>query len=238
MEKRLQTILSRAGVASRRSAAEIIESGRVRVDGRIIRERGFKIDPGEHEILLDGKVLRAEEEKLYFLFNKPIDVISTVKDTHGRKKITDYFKHIKARLYPVGRLDRNTAGLIIVTNDGDLANRLSHPRFNVDKEYLAVVNGNIPGDVLVKLQKGVKIDGTVTAPCNIRVKKRSDGRTVLRVNIHEGRKRQIRRMFRTVGFSVLRLSRVKYAGLKTGTLPRGRFRPLTKKEIERLKMLR
>ena len=134
MSKRLQTVLAHAGVASRRHAAELIESGSVKVNGKTVTEKGYRVDPDVHEILVDGRPIRKEEKKVYFLFHKPRDVISTVSDTHGRKKVTDFFKHVKARLYPVGRLDKDTTGLLLITNDGQVTHKLAHPSFEIDKE--------------------------------------------------------------------------------------------------------
>jgi len=195
MQKRLQNIIAHAGIASRRTAGEMIEAGRVKVDGHVVTEKGLKFDPADCSILVDEKALKDEEKKFYFLFNKPKGIISTVKDTHGRKKITDFFKDIDARLYPVGRLDKDTTGVIIVTNDGDLAHKLSHPSFEVDKEYCVTVSGSVPFGAVNALKKGVEIDGEMTTPCEIKISNRSEDNTVLQVKLHEGRKRQIRRMF-------------------------------------------
>ena len=138
MEKRLQNILAHAGIASRREAAKIIESGKVKVDGKIVTEKGIKVDQNINKIEVNGTLLHGDEKKHYFLFYKPENVISTVKDTRGRKKIVDFFEDIDARLYPVGRLDRNTTGLIIITNDGELTNKLTHPKYEINKEYIVL----------------------------------------------------------------------------------------------------
>jgi len=236
VKKRLQTILAHAGVASRRRAAELIESGSVKVDGLTVMEKGLRLDPEEHHILVDGRPLR-KEKKYYFLLNKPKGVISTVRDTHGRKKVTDLFKDVDARLYPIGRLDRNTTGIILITNDGDLAHRLSHPSFSVDKEYRVTVKGAIAPEKIRVLSKGIEIEGKKTSPCSVGILRKTDEKTVLSVKIHEGRKRQIRRMFESVGKRVTELDRVGYAGLGLGRLERGDYRPLTKKEVDKLKRL-
>ena len=154
MKKRLQTILSHAGAASRRSAVELIESGVVKVDGRKVTERGFRADPEEQEISVNGRKLSAEK-KYYFIFNKPKNVISTAKDTHERRKVTDYFEGVKARLYPVGRLDRDTTGLLVVTNDGELAYRLMHPKFEIEKEYLVTIKPCVDNADIKKIEKGI-----------------------------------------------------------------------------------
>jgi 23S rRNA pseudouridine2605 synthase len=231
MEKRLQTILAHAGAASRRSAASLIEKGKVKVDGRVVREKGLKLDPSLHEISLNGVSLKSEEEKMYFLLNKPGGVISTAKDTHGRKKITDMFRGVKERLYPVGRLDKDTTGLIILTNDGDLAHGLSHPSFEIEKEYIARTEYPLEEKALKMIASGVEIDGKKTSPCGIE----RLGKLVYRISLHEGRKRQIRRMFDLAGSRVVELERTGYAGLSIGRIKRGEYRRLTRSEVKSLK---
>jgi len=237
MEKRLQTILAHAGAASRRGAVDLIESGRIKVDGHIIKDKGARLDPGEHKILLDGKPLSQKKKKYYFLLNKPEGYICTTVDTHDRRKITDIFDGIPDRLYPIGRLDKNTTGAIIVTNDGELTHRLSHPSFEVDKEYTVTLMGNVPRRQIDKIQKGVTIDGKSTSPCAIKTVKENESNTVVRIVIHEGRKRQVRRMFQSIGCLVKSLTRNRYAGLTVRDLSLGEFRELTQKEIEKLKRL-
>ena len=237
MKKRLQTIISHAGVASRRNAAEFINDGKVKVDGMVVLEKGLRLDPLEHRILVDGRALPVEENKRYFLLNKPGGIISTAKDTHGRKKVTDFFGDIGARLYPVGRLDKDTTGLMIVTNDGDLAHRLSHPSFGVDKEYLVTLDGGIDLETIDLLEQGIEIDERMTAPCDITPVRETKRGTVLRVRIHEGRKRQIRMMFKLSGCKVIELARIGYAGLALGKLKQGEYRELTPKEVKRLKAM-
>jgi len=230
MKKRLQTILAHAGVSSRRGAEELINSGRVKVNGRAVREKGFRVDPREQVISVDGRVLRLEE-KHYYLFNKPGNVISTASDTHGRKKVTDYFRGIRARLYPVGRLDKDTTGAMLVTNDGELAHRLTHPSFEVDKEYRVTADKRLRPGALRRLREGVIIDGKKTSPCEVKfVRKQAEG-FLYSVIIHEGRKRQVRRMFEAGGSGVLRLKRVRYAGLSLGRLKEGEYRELTEREM-------
>lgn len=238
MEKRLQTILAHAGVASRRRAAELIEKGKVKVNGRVVTERGFRVDPAKCKILIEEKPIPLEEEKRYFLLNKPQGFISTTKDTHERRKITDLFKGVNARLYPVGRLDKDTTGLLVVTNDGDLAHRLAHPSFEIEKEYEALVTPPVGEDEIQRLEKGIELDGKLTSSCKIEQVKLMPKRALCRVKLHEGRKRQIKRMFEAVGAKVISLKRTKYAGLTLGRLKEGEFRALTPSEVKRLKSLK
>lgn len=238
MENRLQNILALAGVASRRASGALIEKGLVEVDGKVVKEKGARLDPARHRITVEGQDLGAKEKKYYFLLNKPTGVISTVIDTHGRKKITDFFKDIDARLYPVGRLDKDTTGVIILTNDGDLAHRLSHPKFGAEKEYLVVSSIKLDIKAIRKISSGgIVMDGKKTAPCHISQAVDPYGRNVYKVKLHEGKKRQVRVMFAEVGAEVVELERVRYAGLSVEGLKRGERRELTVKEIENLKKL-
>jgi pseudouridine synthase len=235
MKERLQNILAEAGVASRRKSAELIERFEVRVDGKVVTSKGMRLDPDAHDITVGGKPLPAKEKKRYFLLYKPEGMISTVKDTHGRDKIVDLFGDVEQRLYPVGRLDKNTTGLILVTNDGDLANRLAHPRYEIDKKYLVSVRGRLSGRDREILQKGVELDGKKTSPCVIRFVKKEGDLSFYSVNIHEGRKRQVRRMFASLGHRIYALKRTAYAGLTLKGLEPGQYRELTGKEVDRLK---
>lgn len=237
MKKRLQTVLSHAGVASRRKAAELIEEGKVKINGQRVTEKGLRVDPEECEIFIDGKPLPRKEKKYYFLLNKSKGVISTAKDTHSRKNVTDFFKGKEARLYPIGRLDKDTTGILLVTNDGHLAHRLAHPSFEIEKEYVATVDGFLPLDKIKKLEKGVELDGKITAPCRIKLRRKGKANTLYRMTLHEGKKRQIKRMFEAVGGRVTALKRVKYAGLTLGGLNEGEYRELTAREVRKLKLL-
>lgn len=238
MEKRLQTVLSHAGISSRRHAEEIIAEGNVKVNGRVVTEKGIKVDPDKDIILVYDRPIPAEEKKYYFLLNKPEGFISTVQDTHGRRKITDLFKHISARLYPIGRLDKDTTGLIIITNDGSLTQKLSHPSFEIEKEYNVTVEGSLKTRELKKLEEGVEVEGKITSPCKVSIiGPYGKAGMVYRVILHEGRKRQIKQMFEAVGYKVTGLERTKYAGLTIKGVKRGESRPLKKEEIERLKKL-
>jgi 23S rRNA pseudouridine2605 synthase len=237
MEKRLQNILALSGVASRRASGTLIEKGVVKVDGKVVREKGSRFDPDKHTITVSGEEIKAKEKKFYFLFNKPAGVISTVIDTHDRKKVTDFFSDVNARLYPVGRLDKDTTGVMLLTNDGELAHRLSHPSFGVEKEYLAVSSLKLDARSLRAISSGVDIDGKKTAPCSVSEIADPRGRNIYRIRIHEGKKRQIRVMFVSVGAEITELDRTLYAGLSAEGLKRGERRELTEREIKNLRSL-
>ena len=228
--ERLQKILSRAGVASRREAEKIILAGRVSVDGEIVTELGRQFSP-DSTILVDGKRIETES-KVYFLLNKPRGYLSTSKDDRGRKIILDLFPEKTRqsyRLFSIGRLDYDTEGLLIVTNDGELTNRLIHPRFEIEKVYRAEILGTITVEKIRKLETGIELDDGLTAPA--RVKKISED--VLEIAIHEGKNRQVRRMLAAVGLEVESLRRIKFAGLFLDVAV-GKYRALTKLEIEKL----
>ena len=235
MKQRLQKVMSNCGVASRRASEQMILDGRVRVNGVIIRELGTKADPETDIILVDGKRLEAEK-KLYYLFNKPKGVITTAHDDQGRETVMDYFKKITERIYPVGRLDQNTEGLLLMTNDGELANILMHPSKLVDKTYEVKIKGHIADTVLQQLADGVELEDGMTAPAIVCYNGYDNhtGITNVEITIHEGRNRQVRRMFEHFGFKVHNLRRVQYAFLTLSGVKRGAYRPLTAEEIKEL----
>lgn len=227
--ERLQKIIARAGICSRREAEKIIAAGRVTVDGKIVRELGAKADPSQ-KICVDGKPITICADKIYLLLNKPRGYVSTVKDERGRKTILDLID-VEERVYPVGRLDLNSEGLLILTNDGDLTNALIHPRFEVAKTYRAKVSGVVTEEKLDKLRAGIELDDGLTAPAEIY---RLD-KDLIEVTIHEGRNRQVRRMFAAIGCDVKRLRRIKFAGLTLEGVGVGKFRTLTAQEVAELK---
>ena len=238
MKKRLQTIISQAGVTSRRNAAKMIEEGKVTVDGEVVREKGHRVDAAECEILVEGRPLpEGDEVKYTFLFHKPKGVISTAYDPQERKKVTDFFKGINARLYPIGRLDKDTTGIILVSNDGELTHKLAHPKSEVEKVYLVKVSNEITDESLERIESGINLDGKKLAPCEIQVVSKGPRFSILTVHLHEGKKRQIKRIFGTFGHRVLELKRIVYAGLSLGDLKEGEYRELTKEEIEILRNL-
>ena len=230
--ERLQKLIAQAGICSRREAENIISAGKVTVDGKIIRELGAKADPDKNKICVDGKILTFNTEKIYILLNKPRGYVSTVKDERGRKTILQLLgENFNQRVYPVGRLDLNSEGLIILTNDGDLTNALIHPRFEIKKTYRAKISGTITEEKLDKLRAGIELDDGLTAPAEVYLL----GENFVEITIHEGRNRQVRRMFAAIGCDVKRLRRIKFANLTLDGLKVGKFRELTAEEISMLK---
>ncbi len=234
MEERLQKILARAGIGSRRKSEEFIKQGKVAVDGRIITELGFKVDPQRHSISFEGKPLSLDEKKTYILLNKPKGYVTTLHDPQKRPIISALCADIPVRLYPVGRLDIDTEGALLLTNDGELAHKVLHPRYEVRKTYIAKVYGHPSAKKLQQLAKGIAIEGKVTAPASLRILEKKQSTTSLEIIIHEGRKRQVRKMFTAIGHHVIALKRVAYGNLKLGKLPLGKYRVLGKKDIARI----
>jgi 23S rRNA pseudouridine2605 synthase len=235
MQERLQKILSQAGVASRREAERIITDGRVAVNGHIVTELGTKADADTDRITVDGKPIRPESSKRYILLYKPVGYMTTMKDPEGRPIVTDLLKNVKERVYPVGRLDYNTEGLLLLTNDGALANRLAHPSHEVDKGYLVRVRGQASPSQLKHLELGVDLEDGRTAPAQVSLVRESEQNCWISITIHEGRYRQVRRMCEAVGLTVVRLKRSRYGFLEIGELKPGQYRELTPAEVERLK---
>lgn len=233
MRERLQKFLARAGIASRRHAEKLIQQGTVLVNGERV-ELGTRVDPTMDVVTFNGRVVRPEQEKLYLMLNKPTGVLTTVHDPHGRKTVLDLVPACRERLYPVGRLDLDTAGLLLLTNDGDFAYALTHPKFKVSKKYQAWVRGMPEEQALKHLQAGIDLDDGATAPAEARTLKQQPGQTLLELIIHEGRKRQVRRMCAAVGHPILSLTRVQFGCLELGDLPLGQVRQLTGREVAAL----
>ncbi|GAA0743110.1 pseudouridine synthase [Clostridium oceanicum] len=233
MKERLQKYMASCGVASRRKCEKIILNQRVKVNGTIVGELGVKVDE-EDEILLDGNLLQKENNKVYILLNKPKGYISTVKDERNRKTILDLI-NVKERVYPIGRLDKDTSGIIILTNDGEIYNNIIHPREEKIKAYKAKVKGKISSIDIEKFKSGIDIGGYITAPSDIIVDKVNLNTTEVTIKIHEGKNRQIRRMCEAIGHDVLELDRISIGKIKKGNLSLGKYRDLTKSEIEYLK---
>ncbi|MDX2435038.1 MAG: pseudouridine synthase, partial [Desulfobacterales bacterium] len=232
MLERLQKVLAKAGVASRRRAEELIRQGKVRVDGKVVTEMGTKVDPETQNIECDGVALVSQEEIVYILLNKPTGYLSTVDDPQGRPIVTDLLKNIAERVYPVGRLDLNTEGALLLTNDGELSQKILHPSHEVNKTYVAKVKG-VPGKKkLDALSKGIELEGRKTWPARIKVLKTEAQSTVIQIIIHEGRKRQVRKMFEAIGHPVLALKRTAYGQLELGGLGPGKYRFLAPRDIK------
>lgn len=230
--ERLQKIISQAGIASRRAAEKMIEEGRVTVDG-VVASLGAQADADSQAICVDGEPIRRAEAHVYFLLNKPKGYISTAKDDRGRKTVLDLLPEVDARIYPVGRLDNGTEGLLLLTNDGELMNGLLHPARKIWKTYIAQVEGRLEKPELQKLKNGVTLEDGVTAPAKIRVLDwdQKSGRTKLEISIHEGKNRQVRRMCEAVGHSVQALKRTEFAGLSLSGVKRGEYRALSADEV-------
>ncbi|MGO0122731.1 pseudouridine synthase [Desulfothermobacter acidiphilus] len=235
-EQRLQKVLARAGVASRRRAEELIRSGRVKINGQVVQRLGTKVDPERDTIEVDGKELALiPERKIYLAFYKPQGVVTTLHDPQGRPQVTDYLQGISERVFPVGRLDYDSEGLLLLTNDGELAHRLLHPRFHVPKTYLVWVRGKVGREQLRRLREGMELEDGPTLPADVVIKRSARGETLLQLTIREGRKRQIRRMLRALGYEVKRLKRVAIGPVWLGPLRPGNWRPLTPREVEKLR---
>ena len=230
---RLQKHLSQCGIASRRKAEELIENGRVRINGRIA-SLGDKVDPKRDKVSVNGKNVVAVTEKVYIMLHKPRGFVTTMKDELDRKCVSDLVKNVGTKVYPVGRLDRNSEGLLIMTNDGELANALTHPSAQVNKTYRVTVKGAVTDEQIDKMASGIKLDDKVTQPCDVFVMERKEDRTVLCFVIHEGINRQIRRMCEAVKLEVIRLKRTEIAGVKLGMLKQGDWRELNDRELQRL----
>ena len=232
-QERLQKFLSRAGVASRRAAEEWILAGRVTVNGKVVRELGVKIDPDRDVVKADGRRVRLEP-LLTVMLHKPYGYVSTTKDPQGRRVVTELIKEKVLRLYPVGRLDYDATGLLLLTNDGELAQRLTHPRYKVTRTYRVTVEGEMSRETLRLLADGVAVEGRVVSAA-VMVRKEEAGKTVLEITVWEGRYHLIKRLLAQVGHPVLKLKRIAFGPLKLGRLPRGAYRALTAQEMEALK---
>lgn len=233
MKERLQKIISASGLMSRRAAEELIAAGKVSVNG-VTAALGDKAEAGTDRILVDGKALPSAGEKLYIMLNKPRGYVTTLSDEKGRKNVSELVKELGTRLYPVGRLDMYSEGLLLMTNDGDFANRLMHPSHQVDKCYHTWVKGEDMGWAVELLRCPMEIDGYVTSPAQVDILELKGEEALLGITIHEGRNRQVRKMCEAAGLKVTRLMRVSEGGVKLGTLKSGRWRRLTEEELNML----
>ena len=232
---RLNRFLARAGAGSRRRCDELIRSGRVQVNGVATSELGTKVDPSRDEVSLDGARLAAPREQWTLALNKPVDVLVAARDGRGRRTVTDLLEGAPGRVFPVGRLDYRSEGLLLLTSDGELAFRLAHPRYKVAKTYHVEVAGAVSEDVLGALRRGVALDDGPTLPARARVAHQGRGTTLLEIELREGRKRQIRRMLALFGLEVVRLTRVRFGPVELGSLEPGRWRLLSEAEIDALR---
>ena len=232
MRERLQKILAQAGIASRRKAEELIREGKVRVDGMVVTEMGVRVDPATQKIECNGRPVFSLEKKVYILLHKPAGYLSTVRDPQGRPIVTDLLPNIKERIYPVGRLDLDTEGALLLTNDGELAQAVLHPSHEVKKTYVAKIKGRPGSKKLVALSRGIELEGKKTWPAEITILASKKQTTTIQIIIHEGRKRQVRKMFEAVGHPVLQLKRIAYGQLALGELKPGKYRFLPPGDIK------
>jgi pseudouridine synthase len=235
--ERIQKILAKAGIASRREAERMMLEGRVMVNGKVVDTLGFKADPLKDHIKVNGKRIAGFEPPMTLLLNKPRGYLSTAKDLKGRPTVLDLIKNVKWRIYPVGRLDFDAEGLLLLTNDGDLAYTLSHPRFSIPKTYLVKVSGVPDEKKLDHLKRGVMLEDGKASVVSYRILRQGEKNSWVQVVVTEGRNRLVKRMFSAIGHTVLKLKRVKFGPIKLGDLPFGQFRYLTPDEMESLKKL-
>ncbi|HOA96463.1 pseudouridine synthase [Acetivibrio saccincola] len=229
---RLQKYLADCGVASRRKAEELILQGRISVNGTVVTELGTKVDYNDI-VCFDGKRLKRKEDKVYILLNKPVGYVTTVKDQFQRPTVIDLVD-VPERIFPVGRLDYDTSGLLILTNDGSLTYRLTHPKFKIKKVYRAVIKGIPSKEKIEKFEKGIEIEDYVTAPAKLKIIKSFKNTSTVEITIYEGKNRQVRKMCENIGHPVLELKRVGFGHLSLGDLPEGKWRKLNKNEISKL----
>lgn len=231
--ERLQKYMAACGVASRRKSEEIIEEGRVKVNGKVVKSV-IMIDTEKDQVEVDGKIIRKEEKKVYIMLNKPTGIITSSKDQFHRKTVVDIID-VEERVFPVGRLDFDTSGLIILTNDGDVAYKMTHPSHEIDKVYIADVNGVPTLEEMEWFKRGLKIEDYITSPAEIRILKENGIRSTLEIKIHEGRNRQVRKMCDRIGHGVISLKRVKVGNIFLGDLGEGEWRYLYDEEVNYLK---
>jgi len=237
MEVRLQKAIAEAGVASRRAAEEMIRAGRVTINGQTICEMGVKIDPEKDHIKVDGRHLKPAAPKAYVILNKPKEVLTTLEGPENEERLTirHYLRGVRHRVFPVGRLDYDTEGLLLLTNDGELAERLLHPRYHVPKTYLTKIKGTLETEEIQQLETGVRLEDGMTAPAHLKKIRKVEENSWIELTIYEGRTHQVKRMLEAVGHPVLKLRRLRFGPLVLGPLPLGEYRFLTDPEILRLK---
>lgn len=234
-EERLQKVMAEAGVASRRACETLILEGKVKVDGQVVTALGTKVDPEHSKIEVAGTLIGSRQKPIYIILFKPPGYITTASDPRGRRTVMDLLGELPSRVYPVGRLDYDTSGLLLLTNDGSLAHDLMHPSRGVNKTYRVVVQGIPPIEVIKRLRQGVRLEDGLTSPARVILLKEEKGNGLLEITIHEGRNRQVRRMMEAVGYSVLHLKRIAFGPLELGGMKPGEWRFLTQQEISHLK---
>ena len=234
---RLQKYLALSGVASRRNSEKLISEGHVAVNGKKVTEMGVQVDEMHDRVTVDGRTVHPETEKHYLAYHKPIGEVTTSSDPEGRDTVMDKFRDYPVRLYPVGRLDYDSEGLLLLTNDGELMNHLLHPSHEVSKTYLVKASNQVTDEEIARLRAGVMIDQKLTSPASVRLIRRETFDTVLLISIHEGRNRQVRKMLEAVGHQVVHLKRVGFGPIELKDLPLGQWRRLTEAEVNRLKAL-
>lgn len=234
-EVRLQKYLANCGIASRRKSEELITSGKISVNGKVITELGTKINPSTDKILYNGKEIKEESKHVYILLNKPIGYVTTAKDQFGRDSVMDLVK-VKERIVPVGRLDMYTSGALILTNDGDFVYQVTHPKHEIEKTYTVTIKGIVTNEEVEKLRKGVKIDDYITKEAKVKILKTDEekNQSRLEITIHEGKNRQVRKMCEAIGHKVLALHRSKIAGIGVKDLSLGKWRYLNKEEVNKI----
>lgn len=237
MEVRLQKMIAGSGLASRRKAEQLIAAGRVTVNGKVVTELGTKVDPSRDHVKVDGKHLSAAQPFVYLMLNKPKHVMSTLNDPGGRPTVKDFLHGVSVRVFPVGRLDFDSEGLMLLTNHGELAQALLHPRYHVAKTYLIKVKGILTDEEILQLERGVKLEDGMTAPAQVKKISKAEQNSWLEITIREGRKHQVKRMLESVDHPVIRLTRVKMGPLSLGRLESGAFRFLTDREANTLREL-
>jgi 23S rRNA pseudouridine2605 synthase len=236
MEERLQKYMASCGVASRRKCEDLIVNGKVRVNETIITNLGFKIDPNRDKVYIDNKIIKPVTKKIYIALHKPVGYVSTVKDERNRSTIIDLI-NINERIYPIGRLDYDTSGLILLTNDGEIYNKIIHPREEINKVYEAMIRGLLTREDIDKFTRGVDIGDYITAPAKIQIQRQVQGNSEVRITIHEGKNRQIRRMCDAIGHPVLALKRISVGKIELGNLKYGEWRYLSDNEIKYISQL-
>lgn len=237
MEVRLQKLIASTGLSSRRKAEMLIASGRVSVNGKVVTELGTKVDPSRDHVKVDGKHLTSAQPFVYLMLNKPKNVMSTLDDPGGRTTVKNFLRGVSVRVFPVGRLDFDSEGLMLLTNNGDLAQALLHPRYHVPKTYLIKVKGVLSDEEIARLERGVRLEDGMTSPAQVKKVRKVEANSWIEITIREGRKHQVKRMLETVGHPVLKLLRIRMGPLPLGDLASGEFRFLTDTETNALRAL-